>query len=162
MTRSMGIRGLRTLLIAVAAASWAACLPTSPEDDLADEVAFYRQLWESSAPASYSFALRHTCFCGIPVLEPVRVTVGPSGIVSQVFVSTNEPVGAELSEVWPDVDGLFSVLEDALERDAERIDVTWNTAMGYPAEIYIDFSENISDEEQGYIVVEAPAATGQR
>lgn len=150
-----------TWFVVVALVS-AGCLTTGPEDDLARDVAFYRDLWESTGPASYTFVLRRTCFCGPPVIEPVRLTVGPSGIESAEFVDIDEPILPEFVDTWPDIDGLFDVIEDALERDAERIDVTWNTAVGYPAEIYIDYAEFIADEEQGYVVLEAPVATGQR
>lgn len=48
------------------------------------------------------------------------------------------------------VDGLFAAIDDAIERDAARIDARYDPQLGYPLEIAIDFSERIADEEVSY------------
>jgi hypothetical protein len=42
--------------------------------------------------------------------------------------------------------------EGDFEQKADTIDVTYNAQMGYPTTFFIDVSQNIADEEQGYTV----------
>ena len=138
------------------------CSTTGPGPTLETEVRFYRDLWDATRPASYVYAVRHTCFCGPTAIGPVRVTVGPSGVTSREYVDLGIPFEPALADVFPDIDGLFDVLEDAIERDAHQIQVTWDETAGYPLEIYIDYEDFIADEEQGFIITELPEVVGQR
>jgi hypothetical protein len=73
-------------------------------------------------------------------------------VVSAVYVEDGSP--AEVG--FPTVDGLFDVLEEAVRRDAHRVDVTWDPETGVPVDLYVDYDENVADEETGYRVTEIP------
>ena len=46
---------------------------------------------------------------------------------------------------------LFDVIQDAIDRDAAEIRVTY-AASGYPDEVWLDYDEQIADEELGFFI----------
>ena len=56
------------------------------------------------------------------------------------------------------IDKLFTILKDAytgkgdFEQKADTVNVTYHAQMGYPTTFFIDVSQTIADEEQGYTV----------
>jgi hypothetical protein len=70
-----------------------------------------RARWASSGIDSYELTVRRLCFCGF--VEPVRVKVVDGAIVSRTIVSTGEPVPAMYASAYPDVPGLFAIVEEA-------------------------------------------------
>jgi hypothetical protein len=110
-----------------------------------------RSRWEAADVDDYTFVLRRNCFCAGGV-EPVRIVVRDGAAISYTVVATGEPLPAEWREWYPTVTGLFEFLEDAVDRDAERIDVRYNDRLGYPVTIYVDYDERIADEEMGYAI----------
>lgn len=136
----------------------AACDISGPGPSELHELSTNRARWSEVGPDAYSYAIRRLCFCGGPVLKPVRVTVSEDGTVERVFVETGEEVPEEFQDLFPTVDGLFDVLVDAFDRDAHSVDVTYDPSSGAPLDIFIDYEENVSDEELGFEVVEPVTA----
>jgi hypothetical protein len=117
------------------------------DDDLDDA----RRRWRAAGVEDYTFVLRRNCFCGGGV-EPVRIVVRDGVAVSYTVVATGQPLNPEWQEWHPTVEGLFDFLEDALDRDADRIDVQYDGGRGYPISIFVDYEERTADEEMGYEV----------
>ena len=53
------------------------------------------------------------------------------------------------------MEGLFDLLRAAIEGGAHTIDVTYHPALGVPIDFWIDYLENVADEEVGMRVTEA-------
>lgn len=147
-------RGVLTLLVAAAG-----CGTTGPHGDLASEIEANREIWRQLGPASYQYGIQRICFCGPDAIGPVRVTVQDGTVVSRVYTDSGTPVPDDFEPLFPDVEGLYEVLLDALERDAAQIDVTWDSVTGLPSEFFIDYNEQIADEEVGFRIDEAPEAS---
>ena len=107
-----------------------------------------RARWASSGVDSYELTVRRLCFCGF--VEPVRVKVVDGVIVSRTVVSTGDPVPAVYASYYPDVPGLFAIVEEAAD-DADEFDAVFDPSYGYPAEISIDWIENAVDDEEAYL-----------
>jgi hypothetical protein len=107
--------------------------------------------WEDAGIDDYTFDLQRVCFCAGGV-DPVRIVVRDGSAVSYTVVATGEPLTAEWRQWYPTVDGLFDFLEDAIERDAHRIDVDYDPGHGVPVHVFVDYDENVADEEMGYEV----------
>lgn len=141
--------------IVLSALSASACdaLHLGPERT-AYEIA--RERWDEVRPERYVYAVERLCFC--PVLPPGRVTVHGDEVVSI------EPLGdapfalLDVEEWYPSVDGLFELLEDAIEREAHSIDATYDPETGIPTEFFIDYRESVSDEELRMRVTEPVTA----
>lgn len=125
-------------------------------DGLAGEVDRQRQIWEAHAPDAYVVELERLCFCGEAARGPVRVTIQGGGVVSRVYVASGDTVPQEFSDLFPPVDGLFDILQEAVDRPAANVDVTWDPIWGSPATFFIDYSVNIADEELGFRVTSGP------
>jgi len=108
--------------------------------------------WAALSLTSYEYVLRRGCFCLPAVIGPVRVRVEEGAVTQRTYVDVTEPVPSELGELFPPVDGLFDILADAYERDAHRVDVTYDPESGVPLDVFIDYVENIADEELGFTV----------
>ena len=50
------------------------------------------------------------------------------------------------------VKALFVLLQSAIDEDAARIDVTYNKEFGYPEQFFVDYHENMADEERGFVI----------
>ena len=111
--------------------------------------------WERGRPDDYVYAVERICFC--PYWGPVRITVLGDSVVSRVFVGSGDPVPDDLAAAFPSVDGLFELLVDAYERDADEVRATYDAASGVPLDFWIDYAENTADEEVGMRVTEEVA-----
>ena len=107
-----------------------------------------RARWASSGIDSYELTVRRLCFCGF--VEPVRVKVVDGAIVSRTIVSTGEPVPELYASAYPDVPGLFAIVEEAAN-EADDLLIEFDASYGYPVEISIDWIENAVDDEVAYL-----------
>jgi len=133
------------------------CTDQGPErEGLARDVARHRRTWESRRPAAYVLELERQCFCGVEARGPVLVTVDGTRVTERTYSGSGVAVPETFADLFPTVDGLFDILEDALARSAARVEVTWQEASGAPASFWIDYSFSIADEEVGYRVFQGP------
>ena len=82
----------------------------------------------------------------------MRVTA--DSVTSRVYADDGTPVPAQHAESFPTVDGLFQLILDAIEDDADEIDVVYDPDTGVPLEIAIDFIEMAADDELTVRVVD--------
>ena len=113
-----------------------------------------RARWARVGPDDYRYAIRRLCFCGPEAIGPVRVTVSAGEATARVYVDGGEPVPGSLAPLFPTVDGVFQILVDAFEDGAYRIDVVYDPETGVPLDVFIDYEENVADEELGFEVTE--------
>ena len=113
-----------------------------------------RARWEARGPTDYDLVLARVCFCPPEGIGPARIEVRGGEVVSRTYVGSGEPVRENLESFFPAVDGLFAVLADALERGAHSIDVEYDPDLGFPTRSFVDFEENVADEEMGHRVIE--------
>ena len=110
--------------------------------------------WSRFGPDSYVYAARRICFC--PFDAPVRVRVESGIAVAWTYVGTGEPVPESMRPFFPTVEGLFAILREAYADGAHDVRVSYDPALGYPAEFAIDYEEHVADEELGMQVTEEP------
>jgi hypothetical protein len=92
----------------------------------------------------------------------VRVRVQGSEVVERTYVDTGGAVAPQLEDAFPDVEGLFDVVRSALLAGAFEVRVEYHPELGAPVDLWIDYQENVADEELGIRVVgsiEAGAAS---
>lgn len=116
------------------------------------------KLWKEQDLTSYDFTLTRQCFCPEDWRGPVNIAVRNSQATSVTYVSNGQVATTEKFSDVDTVEKLFGVLRDAYEgkntfdQKAKTVNVTYHPEMGYPLTIYIDVSEMIADEEQGYTI----------
>jgi hypothetical protein len=111
-----------------------------------------RARWESRGVDSYAMTVRPLCFCGF--VEPVRVTVRDGVVVSRIIVATGDVLPTQHASSYPDVPGLFALIERAHEQGADHVDADFDESYGFPTGIWIDWKESWADDEIGYRVAE--------
>lgn len=137
-----------------------ACSDAGPEPGLDDELRVHRALWLATRPAAYRYTVERLCFCTPESRGPARVRVSGATVVERRYAPGGDPVPTDLAHVFPAVDGLFEVLDDALQRGADEVRVTWDPDTGVPIDLWIDYDQRLADEELGYHVVAVPEPDG--
>lgn len=66
-------------------------------------------------------------------------------------LSDTDKIPASQLTVTPmTVEDAFALIQDAIDREADRIDVTYNATYGFPTVMNLDYSIMMADEEQYY------------
>ena len=120
---------------------------TGIDDDDERDLERNRRRWESYGVFDYDYTVQRHCFCGSEVTEPVRVRVRSGQVVDQRYISDGFPVPYQFRHLFPSVDGLFDLAEDAVFSEAYRLDVRYQSAYNFPREIDIDYRRNVADDE---------------
>jgi uncharacterized protein DUF6174 len=120
--------------------------------DARDELADARSRWARNGRSSYAYTVARSCFCGD--IGPMRVSVLEGVVVSRVYTETGQPVPADRHTDLDTVEELFELLEDALDEDPADFEASYDGLFGYPASAFIDYSANVADEEDGFVVTD--------
>jgi hypothetical protein len=137
-------------LVSVLGLALAGCGVTGPTGSLDRErqrLEQARAQWRSQGITDYQFTFRRSCFCAPAAREPALVTVRQGAIVSVESVSNGAPQDPAL---YFTIEGLFDLLEDAIDGDADQLTASYDSALGYPASAFIDRNFMIADEELGF------------
>jgi hypothetical protein len=154
------------------AAVYVACSSARPERSAASdrqmlkavqaELDGNRKAWAAEGPDDYDLTLQRICFCSDELTQPVVVSVRDGKIVSVRVAATGEPVTPSYAEIYPDVEGLFTIIQDAIDSNAASIHVVyapsrdvsaWRGGLaprGLPVWVEIDYERKAYDEEMSY------------
>ena len=108
-------------------------------------------LWAANSTSDYTFEFNWVCFCIREWVSPVTLSVSGGEVVSAVFVESGEPV-TDVNQLasYETIDGLFQLLQDAIDQSAESIQVEFDPIDGYPVSAFIDYDARMADEERGF------------
>ncbi|SRR5690606_22207352 len=122
--------------------------PGPPADSVRAALDAARARWDAAGIVDYAFVYEEVCFCLPEDRGPFAITVRDGAVASATY--QGEPANAR--RTYPTVDSLFATVEDALDRGAESVRVTFDPVLGYPAEASIDYEAMVADEELGFRV----------
>lgn len=125
--------------------------PLGTGEDGPQALAESRTRWQAQRPDGYRFTYTRNCFCPPQYRGPFEVTVRGGEVAAVAYKGEGEPTDRALSE-YETVDDLFALIAEAYDRDAARVDVTYALATGQPTSIYVDYNEQMADEEVGFTV----------
>lgn len=136
--------------------------------ELGDDDSFQRQklgeartLWDRKDVASYSYILELECFCApASELEPVLVTVRNGTVESLQYwdedPADRTPASAATFGPYDTVEELFALVEDAIDRDADLLQVGYDPEYGFPEVINVDYQSGGSDQKLLFITEFTP------
>jgi Family of unknown function (DUF6174) len=93
--------------------------------------------WRESGFASYRYVSQVSCFCGSVGFADVTVLNGAVTSVVRRSDGVSEPVRNRQS-----IDSLFAFVRREIDRQPERLRVSYDPTLGYPLEIYWGTPEN--------------------
>jgi len=106
-----------------------------------------RARWENSGIDSYEITVRRICFCLLT--DPVRIVVEDGVVVSRTVMTTGQPLATGQAEYYPDVPGLFAIVDEAMA-EADDVDTAFDATYGFPSLINVDWAADYVDDEVTY------------
>jgi hypothetical protein len=134
-------------LVSLAAAACASA--TGPGEALAAA----RARWAAHRPGAYRVTVSRSCECLAETTGPVVVTVRDGAIASRHYARDGTDVPARFAGYFPDVDGLFALVDSARARRPHALDVVYDPVAGYPHRVSIDYDAVMVDDEVAYAVL---------
>ncbi len=131
---------LLTLLLTGAACE----APTAPGE--VDNLVAARALWNVKSSPTYSYKVNRSCECVLGG-RLMAVTVTSGSVTSAEYVDSGAAVEQSLLTYVLTVPDLFDLIQDALDRKAAYLAVSYDPIYGYPSRIEIDYSANLVDDE---------------
>jgi hypothetical protein len=136
---------------------------SSPEDNSPPEVKELntaRAHFATPPRPSYTFTWKQTCFCGTDSLRPMKVTVTNGAVAEAVFVDDQKPVSAAVRAEIKTVDGVFTLIRQAIDQGYDEVDVQYDPQMGYPRTVSLISSRSAADAGMSLTLSEFTVAGG--
>ena len=112
-----------------------------------------RKKWDSEMASNYQFSFQWSCYCTMDFVAQVNITVQENRIHSAASVDGDVPIPLEVAiERYEAMDGLFDLLQSAIDENAYTISANYHPDLGYPIEVWIDYEKNSVDEELGFTI----------
>ncbi len=106
-----------------------------------------RALWEASRADDYSFVLTPICFCPQDLLDPVRISVLGGVVASVAYAESGQAPDHDGYGRYVTIDDLFDTIQEAIDRRAAGVAVTYDPDVGYPTDVQLDYDARMADEE---------------
>lgn len=117
-------------------------------------------LWKQKQPAHYAYTLQRSCFCPPEFNKPIEVRVFRGLVQQATLLPEGKPLPADRKQDALTVEGLFKIIQDALDSNAESVNVKYDPQFGFPTSISIDRSRMIADEEINLSASDFKVASG--
>jgi len=141
---ALDMRTTQLLVPSVVLAILASACATTNDHDLAAA----RRRWNAQGITSYSVTSAQTCFCPSEITAPMHVSViGGDAIGSATYVDGGGAVPAAVLSTLFTVERAFAKVQDAIDRDADILEVTFDPILGYPTRVKIDYERRAADDE---------------
>jgi hypothetical protein len=146
------MRPSRSALAALLAAALAAACTSSPVTGVSasDRMALStaRARWASRGIDSYDWVWqRGWCECLPEWTRPLYVEVRDGEVRTMVDAETRQAPTGFGDVPPPTVEYFFSVIEDAIARNAYRLTVRYDPSDGHPTFLQVDYDEQMVDDE---------------
>ena len=138
------------VLISLLIVSLASAYQTMEENPMITELETHRKLWQAQNITSYDYTFNKMCFCPPPANTPAIISVRNNAITSVSNPETSQPIDNPEIDFYKSIDQLFEVLEEAVQRKADRITVKYDAKLGYPTSIFIDYIKLAADDEVAF------------
>lgn len=138
-------------LLAVTACTGGGSSPNQTPEELALEGA--RATFETNMSSdSYSFHWRESCECTNEATDEMLITVTNGVISDAIYVATEQPVPANIRSHLLTIEGVFDKIQDAIDDNAFMIHVEYDTELGYPRSVAVDYDQHVADEELSLVI----------
>lgn len=120
------------LAISVGVAACGSDTLTGPEG-----LSLARTRWSERGPSSYTVTIARSCECPVETMGPVDVTVKNGAVIARKYTQTGQDVAQQWAFVFPAVEGLFQIVDDAFKANTRPFEAKFDASLGYPTRIVI-------------------------
>jgi hypothetical protein len=113
-----------------------------------------RAKWAQRNVTSYRLTYRRDCLCGTEFTTPTDIEVRAGDIATASYTNRDEPIPGYVQAGLPTVEALFAIIDDAIDRNADLIEVTYDPLLGYPRKIGLDYRFDRADDEVTHSILE--------
>jgi hypothetical protein len=139
----------RRMITALCLMTVGGCFETTAPDH---GIGAARTRWAANGTPSYDITVSRSCECTAEMAAPVIVSVRNGSVQSRTYVASGAAVSPTFADLFPTVEGLFSIIDDAIEQRAAMLSVRYDPTYGYPVSISIDFNAVGADDEIVYTI----------
>jgi hypothetical protein len=123
---------------------------TEPAQTQQQQLNDSRSKWVSKNIKDYQYTFNWSCFCPPEHNKAVIISVKNGSLASIKYADGSGAVDKTKYANYRTIEGLFDFLQDAINRKAYRIDVSYDAALAYPTTASIDYDQRIADEEKSF------------
>ncbi len=105
----------------------------------ADGLAAARGLWLEADLRNYSFTFQQLCFCPPEITEPVLIEVMNGEVEAVSRPGAESHLDPPSVADYVPVEGLFDLVQEAIDRDGDVIEVEYHAEFGYPTSAFFDY-----------------------
>jgi len=144
---------MRTNMVRLAALASAMVTLTSCSSMISpgEELASAKSRWLRNGPSVYTMTIVRGCECLSEAVGPVSVFVN-NGEITARYTLSGVSVPKSYAALFPDVEGLFQLIADAQAQHYYKVDVEYDSELGFPTKISIDAVKNMIDDEYFTVV----------
>ncbi len=106
--------------------------------------------WQQARLSDYTFEYNVLCTCSDNFGQPVKVSVTNGEVQSVVYAESGDPPVVVGSPRYHTMNSLFDMIQEAIDNEADRLIVSYDSELGYPTNVEIDYMSNSIDAE--YII----------
>lgn len=114
---------------------------------------------QNMAQDSYTFHSRRSCECTVETTREMLVTVQNGAITGAIYVDDETAVSAQTLEHVMTIEEAFDEIQRAIDEGVHVLHVEYDTELGFPKSIAIDYSAQIADEELSLIISDVEPIT---
>ncbi|MDH3732513.1 MAG: DUF6174 domain-containing protein [Gemmatimonadota bacterium] len=117
----------------------------------------HRARWLAAGIDDYEYDYRRQCECLPTDTRPARVRVRDGRVATATYSDSGELAGSFAA--YPTVEELFDLVDEAIVREAAMLVVSYDSRLGYPTKITIDYDLQAADDEltiEAHNLVSAP------
>jgi hypothetical protein len=116
-------------------------------NDIATEVQSNREKWMQHGISNYEIEMQKICYCVPEVVRMMVFEVEDDNVATVLYADTGEAVDPQHYSDFNTIEGMFTFVEQALEKNPADLSIAYDEKYGYIKELNIDFKENIADDE---------------
>lgn len=116
--------------------------------------------WRRTQPAHYRYTLQNSCFCPPEYLKPIMIRAFKGKVQQATLLPDNKPLPTARKAQAVPIEGLFNIVQTAINRRAYSIKATYHQRYGYPVSVSIDYDPRIADEETYFSTRDFQVASG--
>ena len=106
--------------------------------------------WTSKNIKDYQYTFNWSCFCPPEHNKAVIISVRNGVLASIKYADGSGAVDKSKYPNYRTIEGLFEFVQDAINRKAYRVTVSYDANLGYPTSASIDYDQRIADEEKSF------------